>query len=569
MSKKKVVGIIASSIVGGTAVATCIMKKRAKKTTYKAENIEAISTRKMGFYEKYVKRAIDIVCASAAIICFSPIYIGVAILVRFKLGSPVLFTQDRPGLIGEDGKETIFKMYKFRTMTDERDENGDLLPDEVRLTSFGKWLRSTSLDELPEAFNILNGTLSVCGPRPQLVRDLTFMTKEQRMRHTAKPGLSGLAQVNGRNAIKWEDKLAWDLKYIQNVSLVEDLGIILKTVKTAFINQEGITDGDMATAEDLGDYLLNNGKVSQEDYNNKQMEAKKILNRESYVKEDIEVDRDHHEPFSVAMSVYRSDNPDFFDRALSSIIDDQTIKPNEIVLVVDGPVSNEINNVINKYEKKYEIFNVIRLEQNGGLGNALKIAVENATHELIARMDSDDVSVPTRFEEQLKCFETNPEIDIVGGDITEFIGEENNIVGKRSVPLSNESIREYMKTRCAMNHVSVMYKKKAVESAGGYQDWFWNEDYYLWIRMWLNGTVFANTGSVLVNVRVGEEMYQRRGGSKYFESEKGLQDYMLKNKMINHSTYIKNVAKRLIIQKLMPNKLRGWVFRTFARKKVS
>lgn len=569
MSNKKVVGIIASAIVGGAAVATWIMKKKAKKTTYKAESVEAIPTRKMGFYEKYVKRAIDIVCASAAIICFSPLYVGVAILVRFKLGSPVLFTQDRPGLIGEDGKETIFKMYKFRTMTDERDENGDLLPDEVRLTSFGKWLRSTSLDELPEAFNILNGTLSVCGPRPQLVRDLTFMTKEQRMRHTAKPGLSGLAQVNGRNAIKWEDKLDWDLKYIENVSLLEDLGIILKTVKTAFIKQEGITDGDMATAEDFGDYLLNNGKVSQEDYNNKQMEAKKILNQESYVKEDVEVDRERHAPFSVAMSVYKSDNPDFFDRALSSITDEQTIIPNEIVLVVDGPVSNEINNVINKYEKKYEIFNVIRLEQNGGLGNALKIAVKNATHELIARMDSDDVSVSTRFEEQLKHFEINPGIDIVGGDITEFIGEENNIVGKRSVPVSNDSIREYMKTRCAMNHVSVMYKKKSVESAGGYQDWFWNEDYYLWIRMWLNGAVFANTGSVLVNVRVGEEMYQRRGGSKYFESEKGLQDYMLKNKMINHSTYIKNVAKRLIIQKLMPNKLRGWVFRTFARKKVS
>ena len=569
MSKKKVVGIIAASIVGGTAVATWIMKKKAKKTTYKAESVEAIPTRKMGFYEKYVKRAIDIVCASAAIICFSPLYIGVAILVRFKLGSPVLFTQDRPGLIGEDGKETIFKMYKFRTMTDERDENGDLLPDEVRLTSFGKWLRSTSLDELPEAFNILNGTLSVCGPRPQLVRDMVFMTDEQRMRHTAKPGLSGLAQVNGRNAIKWEDKLDWDLKYIENVSLLEDLGIILKTVKTAFIKQEGITDGDMATAEDFGDYLLNNGKVSQEDYNNKQMEAKKILNQESYVKEDVEVDRNHHVPFSVAMSVYKSDNPDFFDRALSSITDEQTIIPNEIVLVVDGPVNAEINAVIDKYEGKYEIFKVIRLEQNGGLGNALKIAVENSSNELIARMDSDDVSVSTRFDEQLKYFAMNPEIDIVGGDIIEFIGEENNIVGKRSVPLSNESIREYMKTRCAMNHVSVMYKKKAVESAGGYQDWFWNEDYYLWIRMWLNGAVFANTGSVLVNVRVGEEMYQRRGGSKYFESEKGLQDYMLKNKMINHSTYIKNVTKRLIIQKLMPNKLRGWVFRTFARKKIS
>ena len=567
MSKKKVLGCLLTGAVVTTAATATVMKNKAKKTTYKAESIDPITPRKMGFYEKYVKRAIDVTCATGAIVVFSPIYLGVAALVRTKLGSPVLFTQDRPGLVGPDGKETVFKMYKFRSMTDERDENGDLLPDEVRLTKFGKWLRNTSLDELPEAFNILNGTMSVIGPRPQLVRDMVFMSKEQRMRHTAKPGLSGLAQVNGRNAISWEDKMNWDLKYIKKVTFKEDLKIILDTVKKAFIKKEGITQDDMATAEDLGNYLLNNGKVSQEDYNNKQLEAKKILNRESYVKEDIEVDRDHHEPFSVAMSVYKSDNPDFFDRALSSIIDDQTIKPNEIVLVVDGPVSNEINNVINKYEKKYEIFNVIRLEQNGGLGNALKIAVENATHELIARMDSDDVSVSTRFEEQLKYFAMNPKIDIVGGDITEFIDEESNIVGKRSVPVSNDSIREYMKTRCAFNHVSVMYKKSSIQAAGGYQDWFWNEDYYLWIRMWLRAAVFANTGSVLVNVRVGEEMYQRRGGSKYFESEKGLQNYMLKHNMINYPTYIKNVTKRLIIQKLMPNKVRGWVFRTFAREK--
>lgn len=569
MSKKKIVGIIASSIVGGTAIVAWIMKKKAKKTTYKAESIEAIPTRKMGFYEKYVKRAIDVVCASAAIICFSPLYIGVAILVKFKLGSPVLFTQDRPGLIGEDGKETIFKMYKFRTMTDERDENGELLPDEVRLTSFGKWLRSTSLDELPEAFNILNGTLSICGPRPQLVRDLTFMTKEQRMRHTAKPGLSGLAQVNGRNAIKWEDKLEWDLKYIQKVSFWKDLCIIIKTVKTAFIKQEGITDGDMATAEDLGDYLLKSGKVDRKEYIEKQTKAKKILKGEVDMEDNIEIDKIHHVPFSVAISVYKSDNPVFFDRALNSITENQTITPNEIVLVVDGPVSDSLNEVISKYENKYGIFKIIRLEKNGGLGNALKIAVENATFELIARMDSDDVSLPTRFEEQLRYFQVNPEIDIVGGNITEFIGEENNIIGQRLVPTSNEAIREYMKERCAMNHVSVMYKKAAVQNAGGYQDWFWNEDYYLWIRMWLNGAIFANTGSVLVNVRVGEEMYQRRGGSKYFESEKGLQDYMLNHGMITHLTYIKNITKRLIIQKLMPNKIRGWVFRTFARKKVS
>ncbi|MCD7999982.1 MAG: glycosyltransferase [Clostridiales bacterium] len=272
--------------------------------------------------------------------------------------------------------------------------------------------------------------------------------------------------------------------------------------------------------------------------------------------------------FSIATSVYKNDNPSFFDRALSSITELQTFTPDEVVLVVDGPVSGELNAIINKYVKKYNYFNVIRLEKNKGLGNALKIAVENAKNELVARMDSDDVSMHTRFEEQLKFFVEHPEIDIVGGDITEFIGEESNVVGKRSVPTSNEEIREYMKTRCAMNHVSVMYKRSAVQAAGGYQDWFWNEDYYLWIRMWLNGAVFANTGTVLVNVRVGEEMYQRRGGNEYFKSEIRLQKYMLQNRMINIVIYMKNFGKRIIVQKLLPNKIRGWVFRTFARDKV-
>lgn len=566
MSKKKVLGCLLTGAVVTTAVTATVMKNKAKKTTYKAESIDPITPREMGFYEKYVKRAIDVTCATGAIVVFSPIYLGVAALVRTKLGSPVLFTQDRPGLVGPDGKETVFKMYKFRSMTDERDENGDLLPDEVRLTKFGKWLRNTSLDELPEAFNILNGTMSVIGPRPQLVRDMVFMSKEQRMRHTAKPGLSGLAQVNGRNAISWEDKMNWDLKYIKKVTFKEDLKIILDTVKKAFIKQEGITQDDMATAEDLGDYLLRTEKVDQAEYKCGQRKAKKILNNEIENKSK-KIELSKHEPFSVAISVYKSDNPMCFDRALSSITDLQTIKPDEVVLVVDGPVSNDIDLVIKKYEDKYSFFNVIRLEKNSGLGNALKIAVENAKYNLIARMDSDDVSVNTRFEEQLSFFVNNPDIDIVGGDITEFIDKESNVVGKRSVPKSNLEIREYMKTRCAMNHVSVMYKKASVMDAGGYQDWFWNEDYYLWIRMWLNGAKFANTGTVLVNVRVGEEMYQRRGGAKYFKSEKGLQDYMLQHKMINHLTYINNVGKRFIVQKMLPNKIRGCVFRLFARKK--
>lgn len=271
--------------------------------------------------------------------------------------------------------------------------------------------------------------------------------------------------------------------------------------------------------------------------------------------------------FSVAMSVYKNDNPIFFAAALESIVENQTIMPSEIVLVVDGPVSEELNNVINSFDNRFDIFKIVRLKENQGLGNALKVAVENCQYELIARMDSDDISLSSRFEEQLSFFATNERIDIVGGDIAEFIGNESNIVGKRVVPQTDSDIREYMKTRCAMNHVTVMFKKTAVQAAGGYLDWYWNEDYYLWIRMWLNGAVFANTGTTLVNVRVGEDMYSRRGGKKYYESEVKLQKYMMDNKMITHPLYMLNCSKRFVVQKMLPNRLRGWVFRVFARSK--
>lgn len=394
VSKKKIVGIIASSIVGGTAIVTWIMKKKAKKTTYKAENIEAIPTRNMGFYEKYVKRAIDIIYASAAIICFSPIYIGVAILVRFKLGSPVLFTQDRPGLIGEDGKETIFKMYKFRTMTDERDENGELLPDEVRLTSFGKWLRNTSLDELPEAFNILNGTLSVCGPRPQLVRDMVFMTDEQRMRHTAKPGLSGLAQVNGRNAISWEDKINWDLKYIEKVSFLEDLKIILSTVKKAFIKQEGITQDDMATAEDFGDYLLRTEKVDKENYNKKQLQATMILSGSDGIEREAGL-------VSIIMPSYNTAS--FIEETIQSVLN-QTYTNWELIIVDDCSTdnTNEVVDTIKDCRIHY-----LKNEKNSGAAISRNKALREAKGQWIAYLDSDDLWMPEKLEKQIKFMEEN------------------------------------------------------------------------------------------------------------------------------------------------------------------
>lgn len=249
-----------------------------QQTQFDRLSIHIRLERKCGFYELYIKRLMDIVCSLTAIIVFSWLYIIVAVLVKIKLGSPVLFKQPRPGKIdSKTGREKIFYMYKFRSMSDERDKNGNLLPDEMRLGKFGKALRATSLDELPEAFNIFKGDMSIIGPRPQLVRDMVFMTHEQRMRHTAKPGLSGLAQVNGRNGISWEDKLNWDLKYIEKVSFFRDVKIIVQTVVKAFVKQEGITDGDMAVAYDYGDWLLKNGKVSKEEYEEKQKEARKLL----------------------------------------------------------------------------------------------------------------------------------------------------------------------------------------------------------------------------------------------------------------------------------------------------
>lgn len=202
--------------------------------------------RKVGFYEKYIKRLLDIVCALLAIIVFSWLYGLLAILVRVKLGSPILFSQERPGK-----DEKIFKLYKFRTMTDARDENGALLPDEERLTRFGKLLRATSLDELPEAVNILKGDMSVIGPRPLLVKYLPRYNAFQHRRHEVRPGLSGYAQVHGRNALNWEERFSLDVWYVDHVSFIGDLKIVVQTIGKAFIKRDGISSETSATMEEF------------------------------------------------------------------------------------------------------------------------------------------------------------------------------------------------------------------------------------------------------------------------------------------------------------------------------
>lgn len=198
-----------------------------------------------GVYEKYFKRPLDLFCGVMALAVFWWLYLIVAILVRIKLGKPILFTQDRPGK-----NEKIFKLYKFRTMTDECDENGILLPDEVRMTKFGKFLRSTSLDELPEVINLINGTLSVCGPRPLLVKYLPLYSEEQHRRHEVRPGLSGYAQVHGRNSVTWEEKFKYDIQYVDKITFLGDLKIILETVKVA-LKREGISSETSVTMEEF------------------------------------------------------------------------------------------------------------------------------------------------------------------------------------------------------------------------------------------------------------------------------------------------------------------------------
>lgn len=227
-------------------------------------------------YISIFKRFLDILLSALALIVLFPVFAFVALLVKVKLGSPLIFRQVRPGKKDSSGNEKLFTLYKFRSMTDERDKNGKLLPDEVRLTRFGQRLRDTSLDELPELLNILKGDMSIIGPRPLLVRDVVFMTEEQRHRHDIRPGLSGWAQVNGRNCIEWEDKLGYDLEYLKKIELGFDVRVIFITIKKV-LKTESITYEGMATAEDFGDYMLRTGKIDKVKYDEKLKEAKRFL----------------------------------------------------------------------------------------------------------------------------------------------------------------------------------------------------------------------------------------------------------------------------------------------------
>ena len=228
-------------------------------------------------YKQFFKRFYDVVLSALAIIVLSPLLLVLMIVGAIAMKGNPFFTQLRPGKKDKKtGQEKIFKLIKFRTMSNVKDENGNLLPDEFRLNKYGKFLRSTSLDELPELFNIFIGNMSIVGPRPQLVRDMVFMTEEQRHRHDVRQGLTGLAQCSGRNNMTWDQKFAYDLEYVKHITLFGDIMIILKTIFKV-LKRDGVTEEGMATAEDYGDWLLNNGIIDEELYKSKQQNATDIL----------------------------------------------------------------------------------------------------------------------------------------------------------------------------------------------------------------------------------------------------------------------------------------------------
>lgn len=259
--------------------------------------------------------------------------------------------------------------------------------------------------------------------------------------------------------------------------------------------------------------------------------------------------------FSVSMCVYHGDHAVFFDEALASVYN-QTLQPDEVVLTVDGPVPMEIEEVISKYQQA-ENMKVVRLEKNMGHGIARRTGLAACQYELIAIADADDINVPSRFEKQIECFERNPELSAVSSGCYHFEKSISEVQYEELLPTTDAEIKKMMKTRCPLTQASAILKKTDVEKAGGYLDWYHAEDYYLWIRMALNGGTFANIGESLLYVRSNESYINRRGGKKYFRSLKKLFRYMFDHQMIGLGTYLYNVVTRYVAQVILTGKARA------------
>lgn len=516
-------------------------------------------------YRHFFKPLLDFILSLLAVIVLSPFFLLFTPIVAIAMKGNPFFVQPRPGKNGN-----IFKMIKYRTMTNAKDENGNLLPDADRLTGFGKMMRKLSIDELPEIFNILAGQMSIVGPRPQLIKDLVFFDEETMKRQSVRPGLTGWAQVNGRNNVTWEHKFELDAYYIEHMSLWLDIKILFMTVFKVFARKDINTEG-METAEDYGDCLLREEKIEKEYYDRMCDYARRLQMLHRYDTNRIETIKNtettecEEQGYSVLMSAYKNTKLDELKLCMDSVFT-QNPAPTETVIVEDGPVSEEVQTYLDELATEGKV-KIVPLETNVGLGNALAEGTKHCNCEWIARMDTDDICAPDRMQKQVAYLEEHPEVDVLGSNIAEFSEDPGTVISVRSVPEEHAAICEYMKSRCPFNHMTVIMRKSILEAAGGYLPWLYNEDSYLWARMYLVGAKFANIEENLVFARIDANTFRRRGGYKYYKSERDLFKFMYKNGIITYGEYVKAKFIRFVVQVLMPNGVRQWFFKTFARDK--
>lgn len=462
-----------------------------------------------GFYEKYIKRGIDVILSFGGLVVLSPILAGIAIAIKIDDPGPVLFTQKR---MGQNKK--YFKLHKFRSMkmSTPHDVPTHMLDNpEQYITKVGKFLRAHSLDELPQIWDIFIGNMSVIGPRPGLWnQDILTSERDKYHANDVKPGLTGWAQINGRDELEIPVKAKLDGEYVQKIGLMMDLKCFLGSIGV-FAHDDAVVEGGTGEMK------------------------KKIENN------DISIENRQH-TYSVLMSVYKNDNPDFLKLALESIYDKQTVKPDEIVVVFDGPLNEALYVVLDEFKHgKESVVKYYPQEVNKGLGEALRIGSEYCTGDYILRMDSDDISDAHRFEKQILYVENHPEIDVLGTDIAEFNKGLDEKMRIRACPEKHDDIVRMGKKRNPMNHVSVCMKKSALEKCGGYKTLLLLEDYYLWLNMIASGCKLANVHESLVYVRIGNGFDSKRGAQERIEGWKVIQKFMLMNGMISKKEAMVNM----------------------------
>ena len=496
------------------------------------------------FYEQYVKRGMDIALSFFGLAVLSPVYAATALAIKSDDPGPVIFRQKR---VAQD--KGYFQLMKFRSMSvnTPKDVPTHMLKD-GGITKVGAFIRKTSIDELPQLWNIFLGNMSVIGPRPALWnQDYLTAERDKYGANDIKPGLTGLAQISGRDELEIPDKAKLDGDYAAALSKSSMSGFIMDTKVffgsvSSVLRRKGIVEGGTGA-----------------------MAEKKAVTENTDSTEEFDISKRKH-TYSVLMSVYKNDDPGFLDTALKSIYDDQTVKPDEIVVVFDGPLTDELYSVLDSFRKGRE--NVVRYypqEQNHGLGEALRIGSEKCTCDYIFRMDSDDISDPERFEKQIRYVETHPDTDVLGTDIAEFDKSTDEDMRVRSCPEKHEDIVHMAKKRNPMNHVSVCMKRSALEKCGGYKTLLLLEDYYLWLHMIVAGCKLANMHESLVYVRVGNGFDSKRGSKERIKGWKVLQEFMLEHGMITKKEACLNMICIRAFVYTSPD-VKRFIYKAFLRK---